>query len=106
MNITLPLRVAVLVIAGMGLALTRCGPVRNGLATLAPTVPGNGACIDGAKRCNGLVPESCRTYDGVPRWWPLAALDDRGRPAPCAHWCVVEDGGAPHCAGAVDGGAL
>ena len=48
----------------------------------------------GSSRCNGAVPE-VRSASG--RWWPATPAS-----APCAHGCVVDDGGA-YCA--ADGGA-
>lgn len=98
---------------GLMLALTialvalaaRCGPARNALANVTPTVPGPAPCVDGAQRCNDLVPERCGGVDGAGRWWPLHPLGADLRPAPCGVACVVSDGGA-HCAGAAaDGGA-
>lgn len=98
---------------GLMLALTialvalaaRCGPARNALANVTPTVPPRAACTDGAQRCNELVPERCAVADSVGRWFPLHPLGADLRPAPCGVACVVTDGVA-HCAGAAaDGGA-
>lgn len=79
-----------------------CGPVRNGLAYVTPTVPGAAECTDGAQRCNAGVPESCRAHDGVARWWPLTPLAPDGRPARCGV-CIVSDAGRAGC-DAVDAG--
>lgn len=80
-------------------ALVACGPVRNTLATVTPTVPASASCVDGAARCAAGVPESCRVYDGVARWWPLTPLTVDGGAAACGEVCVVD--GTParaHCA--------
>ena len=97
---------AVLIVFGVVVAVNQscaCGPVRNGLATITPTVPRATPCTDGAQRCVEGRPESCRTYDGVTRWWPLTPLDGDGGPARCAVRCVVDgEPLAAHCAGPVD----
>lgn len=78
-----------------------CGPARNALLAVTPTVPGVTPCTDGAQRCHGLVPERCEGS----RWYPLHPLGADLRPAPCALRCTVDDDGA-HCAGpAADAGA-
>ncbi len=85
--------------------LPGCGPARNALHTATPTAPPAAPCTDGARRCNGLIPERCTVTDGVGRWYPLHPLGADLRPAPCALRCVVDDDGA-HCAGpAADAGA-
>ena len=77
-----------------------CGPARNGLASITRTVPPATPCADGAQRCSAGVPESCRTYDDVTRWWPLTPIDGDGGPARCAFRCVVDgEPLAAHCAG-------
>lgn len=89
----------------LALAALSCGPARNALLAVTPTVPGVTPCADGAQRCNGLVPERCAVADGAGRWLPLHPLGADLRPAPCGVACVVSDGAA-HCAGpAVDAGA-
>lgn len=82
-----------------GAAHAGCGPVRNTLASITPTVPASASCVDGAARCAAGVPQSCRVADNVARWWPLTPLAIDGGAAACGEVCVVN--GTParaHCA--------
>lgn len=73
------------------IALAACSASRRTITELAPTTPRD-RCdgeTEGAARCDGDVPQTCRTLDGVHRWWPTTPLDSQGRPARCAGVCVV-----------------
>lgn len=80
----------------LGSIATGCGPGRELVMRVAPGVPAASSCSPaGASRCEGAVPVVCSASG---RWWPATPAG-----APCAHGCVVGDGGA-YCA-AADGGA-
>lgn len=98
-------RLALLFLA-LATPLVACGPTRNGLAFVTPTVPRAAECTDGAMRCADGVPQSCRAHDGVARWWPLTPLATDGLPARCAA-CVVSDAGVAGCSPSplTDGGS-
>lgn len=76
--------------------LCSCGPGRELAMRIAPGVPSPSSCSPaGVSRCDGAVPVVCSASG---RWWSATPTGE-----PCAHGCVVGDGGA-YCA-AADGGA-
>ena len=80
-----------------------CGPARNALLAVTPTVPppAGSACPAVPWRCEGNVPEHCVAADGVARWFPVTPLADDNRPARC-RVCVVE--ATAHFAREIDAG--
>ena len=78
-----------------------CGPAREALLRVTPTVPDPVGCVAGAQRCDGAVPVVCSSTG---RWWPALAPRPDGTQRVCADGCAVDDAGVAHCQGP-DGGA-
>ena len=88
----------------LAVALVGCVTARRAVIAATPTVPRSEgvACPAVPWRCSAGIPEHCQSRDGESRWWPMHAIGDDGRPAPCANACVLS--GSPaiaHCAAEV-----
>lgn len=88
----------------LAVALVGCVTARRAVIAATPTAPRSEgvACPAVPWRCSAGVPEHCQSRDGESRWYPLHPLADDGRPAPCAHACVLSgDPVVAHCAAEV-----